>query len=147
MLQLQVTIGELASYPVPDDPPDERIFTDEDPGVEPPALVRGRRPAVPGPDVSPDRVCAFEFVVDESGDVRHIQMFSMSNRLDHRMMMAAIKAWKFRPATRQGVPSSSEPEFGLARGPRRMPLSRRQPVTAAFNHPSVLTIRSERRMR
>jgi hypothetical protein len=65
--------------------------------------------------VSPDRVSAFEFVVDESRDVRHIQVFSMSNRLDHRMMMAAIKAWKFRPVTRQGSPVRF-PDAGVGRG-------------------------------
>ena len=42
--------------------------------------------------------------VNENGDVDHVQLISPMRRFQERMLMAAAKAWKFKPALRDGQP-------------------------------------------
>jgi TonB family protein len=46
----------------------------------------------------------FDIVVNESGDVQQVQLVSPTRKFQERMLVAAAKAWKFRPATLNGQP-------------------------------------------
>lgn len=80
--------------------PDE-VFSSNDPEVKAPVLVRPQLPKKPAPG---DDTGIFEMVVDENGDVAAINLISPQRRFHDRMLVAAAKAWKFRPATLDGQP-------------------------------------------
>jgi TonB family protein len=54
--------------------------------------------------VPDEQIGTLEFVVSESGAVEHVRLVSPANRYQERMLVAAAKAWQFRPATREGRP-------------------------------------------
>jgi hypothetical protein len=43
-----------------------------------------------------------ELVIDEHGLVQRVRLDSAAPSLNDRMIVAAAKAWRFRPATRHG---------------------------------------------
>jgi hypothetical protein len=46
----------------------------------------------------------FDIIVDEKGDVEFVKLHSPMHRYQDRMLVAAAKAWKFRPALLNGTP-------------------------------------------
>jgi TonB family protein len=46
----------------------------------------------------------FDILVDEFGDVETVRLTSPAHRYYDRMLVAAAKAWKFKPATLNGQP-------------------------------------------
>jgi hypothetical protein len=80
-----------------------RLYSLGDSGVHPPVLVRPALPTEPPPDVRPEDVGVFDIVVNERGDVEQVRLLSPANRYRERMLVAAAKAWKFRPASKDGT--------------------------------------------
>ncbi len=76
-------------------------YTAADTDVAPPRLSRQQLPRQPEPG---DDTGYFDVTVNESGDVDHVQLISPMRRFQERMLMAAAKAWKFKPALRDGQP-------------------------------------------
>jgi len=77
------------------------VYSRADPGVQPPAFLRPQMPKDPPPGVNTGY---FDIVVNEAGDVQQVQLVSPTRQFQERMLMAAAKAWKFRPATLNGQP-------------------------------------------
>ena len=77
------------------------VFSEENAEVQPPVLVRPQLPKEPAPG---DDTGIFVMVVDENGDVSQIKLISPRGRFHDRMLVAAAKAWKFRPAMLNGYP-------------------------------------------
>ena len=77
------------------------VFTEDHPEVQAPVLVRPQLPKEPAPG---DDTGIFEILVDEHGDVAQVKLISPRRRFHDRMLVAAAKAWKFRPATLHGQP-------------------------------------------
>jgi hypothetical protein len=77
------------------------MFTAADPDVDPPRITRQQLPRKPDPG---DDTGYFDVVINEMGDVERVQLVSPMRRFQERMLMAAAKAWKFRPALRDGQP-------------------------------------------
>ena len=75
------------------------VYTSTDPGVQPPALVRPQFPREPEPG---DDTGYFDIVVDEQGNVERVKLLSPRRLFQERMLVAAAKAWKFRPAILEG---------------------------------------------
>ena len=75
------------------------VYTSTDPGVQPPALVRPQFPREPEPG---DDTGYFDLVVDEQGNVERVKLLSPRRLFQERMLVAAAKAWKFRPAILEG---------------------------------------------
>jgi hypothetical protein len=76
-------------------------YTAEDRDVDPPRITRQQLPRQPEPG---DDTGYFDVIVNETGDVERVQLVSPMRRFQERMLMAAAKAWKFRPALRDGQP-------------------------------------------
>ena len=80
-----------------------RVYSRQDPGVEPPAFVHPQMPSEPKPD-SPTSDSHIEVTVDEQGRVVQVRLRSTDASLNDRMIVAAAKAWQFRPALKDGQP-------------------------------------------
>jgi hypothetical protein len=90
--------------PAPRPEPDGRIFESGDAHVVPALLIRPQLPDDPPPGVPEEQIGTLEFVVAPSGAVEHVHLVSPANRYQERMLVAAAKTWRFRPATHDGKP-------------------------------------------
>lgn len=80
------------------------VYHQTDAGVVPARLERRYMPTVPPEGVPQAQTGVFEIVVDERGQVMRVRLLSPGNRYQERMLLAAAKAWRFTPATKDGVP-------------------------------------------
>src|SRR6478672_8435445 len=78
-----------------------QTYTPADAEVDPPRITRQQLPRQPEPG---DDTGYFDVIVNETGDVERVQLVSPMRRFQERMLMAAAKAWKFRPALLDGQP-------------------------------------------
>jgi hypothetical protein len=76
-------------------------FTSADTDVVPAELARPQFPTSPGREAAGTEV---EIVIDEAGRVESVRWLQFEDRYQSRMMASAIKAWRFVPAKRNGVP-------------------------------------------
>lgn len=105
-LLLALCLSQAAAGPVP------RVYTDKDPGVVLPRVISERRPSFPGRTQSEgiEGVIIFALVVDTDGRPTRIRMTkSLDARygLD-RAARKAVEQWRFKPATKDGVPIPME---------------------------------------
>jgi protein TonB len=77
------------------------VYSNTDPEVQAPALVRPQLPREPAPGSDTGY---FDLIVDESGNVAQVKLVSPRRLYHDRMLVAAAKAWKFRPAMLNGQP-------------------------------------------
>lgn len=83
---------------------DSRLYSAEDPDVVPPVLLRPQIASGPRVDTEPSHA-EIELVVNEEGSVTEVRMRSDGElNLNDRMLVAAAKAWRFRPAVKDGRP-------------------------------------------
>ena len=79
----------------------EPVYSREDPDVKPPRILRQQLPSAPAPNALTGYL---EFVVDTQGNVESLVLISPTTRFHDLMLVAAAKAWKFRPALFDGRP-------------------------------------------
>ena len=77
------------------------VYSPANPEVQAPVLIRPQFPKEPAPG---DDTGIFDMLIDENGDVAHVKLISPRRRFHDRMLVAAAKAWKFRPASMNGHP-------------------------------------------
>jgi TonB family protein len=91
--------------PVPASAP--RVYTVDDVGVLPPAVINQRMPAM-----TPDLVritkamktsAVVEIVIDEKGDVVDATIIKSVNQSFDNIVVGAARRWKYRPALKDGV--------------------------------------------
>jgi Gram-negative bacterial TonB protein C-terminal len=95
------------AMPVPTEPaaPDPRnggesvVYSSADRAVQPPTFWRPQLPREPAPGSDTGY---FDIIVNENGDVEQVKLVSPKHRYQERMLVAAAKAWKFRPAVLNG---------------------------------------------
>jgi hypothetical protein len=95
------------ALPVPTEPaaPDMRnggesvVYSSADRAVQPPTFWRPQLPREPAPGSDTGY---FDIIVNENGDVEQVKLVSPKHRYQERMLVAAAKAWKFRPAVLNG---------------------------------------------
>ncbi|HET9266492.1 MAG TPA: hypothetical protein VFO14_25820 [Vicinamibacterales bacterium] len=92
---------KIAAPRAPARPAPDEVFSSENPEVQAPVLVRPQLPKKPAPG---DDTGIFEMIVDENGDVALVNLISPRRDFHDRMLVAAAKAWKFKPATLDGQP-------------------------------------------
>ena len=78
-----------------------RVYSAAETDVQPARLLRSQLPQEPAADA---RTGYFELLVDEAGDVEFVRLISPTHRYQDRILVAAAKAWKFRPAMLHGRP-------------------------------------------
>jgi hypothetical protein len=99
----QTSAPEPDAVPEPAPAPrDAVVYTSADADVTPAALLRPHLPSEPPSSVPPDEVGALELIVTETGQVAHVTLISAASRYQERMLVAAAKTWRFRPATKDG---------------------------------------------
>lgn len=81
--------------------PSSDVFSPADPQVLPAKLVRAQLPKEPAPG---PLTGYFEVLINETGTVDEVRLISPAHRFHDRMLVAAAKAWKFRPAMFNGHP-------------------------------------------
>ena len=69
--------------------------------MSPPRLQHPQLPREPAPGADTGY---FDLLIDESGDVESVKLVSPAHRYQDRMLVAAAKAWKFKPAMLHGTP-------------------------------------------
>lgn len=93
------------------------FFSDGDSEVEPPVLVYPQLPKPPNSSVGAGE-SHFEILVNELGTVERVRLMARQARFQDRMMVSAAKAWRFKPATRDGqsvryllrIPTTQSPQ-------------------------------------
>jgi hypothetical protein len=83
---------------------EKRIYTLDDEGVTPPAALGRQMPANPPTGMSPQLVGTLEMVINQRGEVETLRLHTPLNRYHERMIVSAAKAWRYRPALRNGRP-------------------------------------------
>ena len=119
-MELTVRVNELVGVPAPSptapdepvvpEPPanhDSTVYDADSDDVEPAVLVRPHLPARPASSIESEQLGVLELVVSHTGAVDHVRLISPENRYHDRMMVAAAKTWRFRPATKHGLPVRS----------------------------------------
>lgn len=93
-----------APPPAPPPPPAApRIYTGGESGITPPATVNQALPSFPGQVIIP-RNGRLEVVIDELGVVESAVMTSSVSQNYDAMVLTATKAWRYKPATLNGMP-------------------------------------------
>jgi hypothetical protein len=83
---------------------EEHVYTSMDSGVVAPRALSRQFPLTPPTGVRADRIGVLEIVVGIQGDVVFIKLHTPLNRYHERMVVSAAKAWRYRPATKDGRP-------------------------------------------
>jgi hypothetical protein len=83
---------------------DQRIYTEADAAVMPPEALSRQFPATPPFGMSKGQIGTLEIVISRSGQVEAIRLHTPLNRYHERMIVSAAKAWRYRPALKDGKP-------------------------------------------
>ncbi len=107
--EISASLGELnTSVNLPPDPPpparDPNVYSGDDAGVTPPMMAQKALPQIPPAGTNPETVGVVELLVNETGEVDDVKLITWPGRFQDRMILSAAKAWRFRPAVRDGQP-------------------------------------------
>lgn len=93
-----------AGVPVPIDPTLGSMFDSRDTDVTPPRMhqIRLRSEFSPGPASEAAETGLVEVVVSATGTVESAKFVSTPLNVHESMLLSAVKAWRFRPAMRDG---------------------------------------------
>jgi TonB family protein len=93
-------IAAAAPAPRPAPP---RVYGGDDPGVEAPITVNQALPMYPG-QVTMPRTGKLEIVINESGLVESAAMTGSISAAYDTLALNAVRTWRYKPATMNGVP-------------------------------------------
>ena len=105
---------------VPPAPDPARTYTGDDAGVVPPIVVSRRMPQwTPRNDIEKRREFRglVEVVVDEAGDVTSAALGRSIHPAYDKPLVDTARTWKFRPATKDGVPVKYRMTIEIRLGP------------------------------
>jgi hypothetical protein len=85
------------------------VYDSRDADVTPPIELWPQLPTLHS-GASPADTATFDLVIDESGNVRSARARVPLKSWDHVMLLSAMKAWRFIPARRDGLPVSYRKE-------------------------------------
>jgi hypothetical protein len=80
------------------------IYSAGSPGVIPPvSLMPPLPPALPA-NLDPQDIGRIELVIGSDGVVESVKLLAVPGNVPHSMLLSAVKAWKFEPAMKDGMP-------------------------------------------
>jgi hypothetical protein len=79
------------------------VYDSRDANVTPPIELWPHLPSLHS-GISPADIATFDVVIDEAGEVQSVRAQVPLKRWDHVMLLSAMKAWHFQPATKDGHP-------------------------------------------
>ncbi len=80
------------------------VYSFGDGDVTPPHPLSRQFPEDAPPGVPPQRVGTLELIVGKGGDVEFVKLHTPLNRYHERMIVSAVKAWRYQPAVKAGKP-------------------------------------------
>ena len=80
------------------------VYGGADADVTPPHPLSRQFPEGAPIGVPPARVGTLELIVGKAGDVEFVKLHTPLNRYHERMIVSAVKAWRYSPALRAGKP-------------------------------------------
>ena len=82
----------------------EIIYSETDADVVPPRALSRQMPVTSPAGVPPNRVGWLDMVIDRDGNVFFVKLTTPLNRHHERMIVSPAKAWRYRPAMKNGKP-------------------------------------------
>ena len=83
---------------------DDVVYSRPGAGIVGPRLLSRGFPATTPAGVPANRVGTVELIVGRLGDVEFVKLYTPLNRYHERMIVSAVKAWRYQPATKDGRP-------------------------------------------
>jgi len=83
---------------------DDRVYAEADDGVTPPAPLSRQLPATLPFGITSSTVGRLEMLISRDGEVEIVKLHTPLNRYHERMIVSAAKAWRYRPALKDGKP-------------------------------------------
>jgi hypothetical protein len=83
---------------------DGRVYTMSDEGVLPPVALSRQLPVGPPPGLSRHMVGTLDLLINQEGTVEIVRLYTPLNRYHERMIVSAAKAWRYKPASKEGRP-------------------------------------------
>ena len=80
------------------------VYGRGDADVTPPHPLSRQFPEGAPSGIPPARVGTLELIVGKAGDVEFVKLHTPLNRYHERMIVSAVKAWRYSPALRAGKP-------------------------------------------
>jgi hypothetical protein len=81
-----------------------RLYSESDPDVTPPVMLGSSLPAPPGWDTPASSLDVLEVVIDAQGAVEKARFVTTRNHYRNLWWVSAAKAWRFKPAMKNGHP-------------------------------------------
>ena len=100
----RITAAHEAPPQEPDLPTTAEVFSAADPLVTPPRLLRPQLPPAARSGARLEDRPELEILISETGEVETVRLVSAGTGPNPAMMMSAVKAWAYQPATRGGQP-------------------------------------------
>ncbi len=83
---------------------DQRVYSVADRSVTPPTAIGRQLPVAPPIGLANQLVGTLEMVISQEGEVEAVRLHTPLNRYHERMIVSAAKAWRYRPAIKDGKP-------------------------------------------
>lgn len=94
------------------------LYSDGAPGVVPPVAVRPQLPSDLPAGLTDAEIGRVELTIGIDGLVEVAKIVGTPPTIHESMLLSAAKAWRFQPATRNGVPVRFRTVIAVARGPK-----------------------------
>jgi hypothetical protein len=80
------------------------IYSAGSPGVTPPVSLMPPIPPVLPANLDPQDIGRIELIIGSDGVVESVKLIAVPGNVPHSMLLSAVKAWKFEPALKDGMP-------------------------------------------
>jgi hypothetical protein len=80
------------------------IYASGSPGVTPPVSLMPPIPPVLPANIDPQDIGRIELIIGSDGVVESVKLVAVPGNVPHSMLLSAVKAWKFNPAMKDGMP-------------------------------------------
>ena len=97
------------------DPLDDVVYSAAALDVTPPVGLRPHLPKPSAANLKAENVSRIELIIRADGTVASVKLLGMPRNIHDSMLLSAAKTWRFRPATRGGIPVPYRTTIAVAR--------------------------------